>query len=317
MTKTMTTKASKASTKAKASKAKAAKTPEELTAIFEQAKAAADAIRKERTAAVLEAAKVKTEDEQAAAKIKLDDINTRLTAAEAAENKARAAATPAEVQVNPIKRLTLYEQAKEVTAASAPVQIDLTIAPSRKEQRAAAKEAAKAAAPADIKSLYEVLKTAAFGFSFTKSLYQINKEWIDDEAEAAYIHIKVSFEYLQFLAIQYKKAAILCGDTAKASGKAVKAVKEAKNKLFAALKDFKAEAGIDSKCSAHDPEFLAAAAARFTYRSDYLKDGVKYAPATLSRFIIDTFKYLDSGVEGIDTAAELCHKRLDKDNKKH
>ena len=313
MTKTTTTKASKASTKA--SKAKAAKTPEQLTAIFEQAKAAADIIRKERTAAVLEAAKAKTEDEQAAAKVKLDDVNARLTAAEAAENKARAAATPAEVQEAPIKPLTSYEIAKEAAAASAPVQIDLTIAPSRKEQRAAAKEAAKAAAPADIKTLYEVLKTAAFGFSFTKSLYQIDKEWIDDEAEAAYIHIKVSFEYLQFLAIQYKKAAILCGDTAKASGKAVKAAKEAKNKLFDYLKTIKAEAGIDSKCSAHDPEFLAAAAARFTYRSEYLKDGVKYAPATLSRFIIDVFKYLDSGIEGIDTAAELCDKRYKKDTK--
>lgn len=197
------------------------------------------------------------------------------------------------------------------------VQIDGEAAPSRKEQRAAAKSELEGIAPANMAELYEALKSKGFGVNFGVSLYKKGGEFASPEAEAAYIHAKVLFGYIQTLAIRYKAAAIFAEAEGKKS-EAYKAMIEARSALYEGIKAFCAEdeADITRKCKAADAESISTYAAKFTFKGEFITEGVKYTRNSLTAFAMAFMRYLAADEEGIEASCIAVQNGLARLQKK-
>ena len=187
------------------------------------------------------------------------------------------------------------------------VKIEETAAPSRKEQRADAREELYGTNPVNIAELFNVLKSKGFGVGFTKKLYTDKGGDFLSGGEDAYTHARVQFSALQYFAIKFKLQAIAEAAESKKSA----AYKEAENKFFAIWKDTRAEMGIEGKCTAADSLTIATFAAKYSYKSEYITDGIKYTPAALSTFILNVMKFL-AAENTLENSSEAVSKRIDR-----
>lgn len=198
------------------------------------------------------------------------------------------------------------------------VQIDGEGAPSRKEQRAAAKSELEGIAPANMAELYEALKSKGFGVNFGVKLYKKGDEFVSPEAEAAYIHAKVLFGYLQTLAIRYKAAAIYAYEADNKKSEVYKNMLEARTALYEGIKAFCAEdeANITRKCKAADAESISTFAAKFTFKGEFITEGVKYTQNSLTAFAMAFMRYIAADDESIITSRQAVQNGLARLQKK-
>lgn len=191
------------------------------------------------------------------------------------------------------------------------ITISETTAPSRKEQRKAARDELEGSAPANLSELFAALSSKGFGVNFGVKLYKSGSDFVSTEAEAAYIHAKVFFGYIQNAAIRYKAAALIAeGEGNNKKSKEYTAMCERRTDLYNAIKEFCAEACIDRKCKAADAESISTFAAKFTYKGEYITEGVKYAPTSLTVFAMAFMRYIAADVDGIDTTTAAINNRL-------
>lgn len=126
--------------------------------------------------------------------------------------------------------------------------------------------------------------------------------------EDNFTHAKIMFSYVQNMAIRYKLASLELDSDSKSKAKK-DAYTEARNKFYTALVSLKDEMGIVTKCKASDAESISTFAAKFTYKTAYITDGIKYAPAGLNTFANNVMKYLAAESEGMETSIEALARR--------
>lgn len=187
-------------------------------------------------------------------------------------------------------------------------QISGDVAPSRKEQRDSAKTELEGFNPETLEALYNALKSKGFGVGFSQKLYKRGSDFVTAAAEDNFTHAKIMFSYVQNMAIRYKLASLELDSDSKSKAKK-DAYTEARNKFYTALVSLKDEMGIVTKCKASDAESISTFAAKFTYKTAYITDGIKYAPAGLNTFANNVMKYLAAESEGMETSIEALARR--------